>query len=69
MMELGGNTMITLDAKKKQTQRAYFKIPTAQTAEENCVSHNGGLIPVPGRDIIRAGVVSGRRERHGLHQP
>ena len=32
MMELGGNTIITLDAKKKHTQHAYFKLPSAQTA-------------------------------------
>ncbi len=51
MIELGGNTVITLDAKKKQKQRAYFKLGSAQSAEENCVSHNGGIIPVPGRDL------------------
>lgn len=33
-------------------QRAYYKIAAAQTAEENCVSHNGSLIPVPGRDVM-----------------
>ncbi len=59
MIELGGNTVITLDAKKKQTQRAYFKLPTAQSAEENCVSHNGGIIPVPGRDLYVQGWYQG----------
>ena len=39
----------------------YYKMPAAQTEQENCVAHNGGLIPVPGRDIMVAGVVSGRR--------
>jgi hypothetical protein len=29
----------------------YYKLPVAQTATENCVAHNGSLIPVPGRDI------------------
>jgi hypothetical protein len=29
----------------------YYKMPAAQTATENCVAHNGSLIPVPGRDI------------------
>ena len=48
MKELGGNTIISVDAKKKQAQHAYFKLPAAQSAEENCVSHNGGIIPVPG---------------------
>ena len=32
-----------------------------QTDLENCVAHNGSLIPVPGRDIMVAGVVPGRR--------
>jgi hypothetical protein len=59
MIELGGNTVITLDAKKKQTQRAYFKLPSAQAEEENCVSHNGGIIPVPGRDLYVQGWYQG----------
>jgi hypothetical protein len=59
MIELGGNTVITLDGKKKQTQRAYFKLPSAQAAEENCVSHNGGIIPVPGRDLYVQGWYQG----------
>jgi hypothetical protein len=59
MMEMGGNTTLTIDAKKKFTEHAYFKIPTAQAAQENCVSHNGGLIPVPGRDIMVQGWYQG----------
>ncbi len=31
---------------------SYFKIPSAQTEEENCVAHNGSVVPVPGRDIF-----------------
>lgn len=31
---------------------SYFKIPSAQTEQENCVAHNGSVIPVPGRDIF-----------------
>ena len=30
----------------------YYKMPAPQTDEENCVAHNGSLIPVPGRDIM-----------------
>ena len=30
----------------------YFKLPAWQTASENCVAHNGSLVPVPGRDIM-----------------
>jgi hypothetical protein len=29
----------------------YYKLPAAQGNTENCVAHNGSLIPVPGRDI------------------
>ena len=29
----------------------YYKMPAAQGDTENCVAHNGSLIPVPGRDI------------------
>ena len=59
MMEMGGNTILTIDPKRKYTQHAYYKIPTAQTAQENCVSHNGGLVPVPGRDIMVQGWYQG----------
>ena len=30
----------------------YYKMPAAQTEQENCVAHNGSIIPVPGRDIM-----------------
>jgi hypothetical protein len=29
----------------------YYKMPAAQGDSENCVAHNGSLVPVPGRDI------------------
>jgi uncharacterized protein (DUF305 family) len=32
--------------------RNHYKLPAAQTAEENCVAHNGSIIPVPGRDLF-----------------
>lgn len=59
MMEMGGNTVLTIGADRKMTQHAYFKLPSAQTAQENCVSHNGSLIPVPGRDIAVQGWYQG----------
>ena len=30
---------------------SYYKLPAAQSDTENCVAHNGSLVPVPGRDI------------------
>src|SRR5256712_10676045 len=38
-----GNTM---------TFQSYYKLPAPQTAYENCVAHNGTLMPIPGRDIM-----------------
>ena len=35
----------------KLTFGSYYKMPAAQGDSENCVAHNGSLIPVPGRDI------------------
>jgi hypothetical protein len=59
MMEMGGNTVLTIGSDRKMTQHAYYKIPTGQAANENCVSHNGSLIPVPGRDIVVQGWYQG----------
>jgi uncharacterized protein (DUF305 family) len=32
--------------------RSYFKLPAPQLETENCVAHNGSIVPVPGRDIL-----------------
>ncbi|MEM9760332.1 MAG: DUF305 domain-containing protein, partial [Pseudomonadota bacterium] len=32
--------------------RSYFKIGAPQVEQENCVAHNGSVVPVPGRDIF-----------------
>jgi hypothetical protein len=39
--------------------RGYYKLPAAQTEQENCVAHNGSIIPVPGRDIMVQGWYQG----------
>lgn len=36
----------------KLSLASYYKMPAAQEETENCVAHNGSLVPVPGRDII-----------------
>ncbi|MEV4101760.1 hypothetical protein AB0J42_15995 [Nonomuraea sp. NPDC049649] len=36
----------------KLEKRGYFKIPRHQQETENCVAHNGSLVPVPGKDIM-----------------
>ena len=45
-----GNTM---------TFQSYYKLPVPQTPNENCVAHNGTLIPIPGRDIMIQGWYQG----------
>jgi len=32
--------------------RSYYKMPAPQLDQENCVAHNGSIVPVPGRDIF-----------------
>jgi uncharacterized protein (DUF305 family) len=32
--------------------RSHYKMPAPQVETENCVAHNGSIIPVPGRDIF-----------------
>jgi len=37
---------------KKLVFQGYYKLPAPQSAQENCVAHNGSIVPVPGRDIM-----------------
>jgi hypothetical protein len=37
---------------KKLVFKGYYKMPAPQSDTENCVAHNGSLVPVPGRDIM-----------------
>jgi uncharacterized protein (DUF305 family) len=32
--------------------RSYYKLPAPQVEQENCVAHNGSVVPIPGRDIF-----------------
>jgi hypothetical protein len=47
----GANAIFDIVDRKMRFQ-GYFKIPAPQTDKENCVAHNGSLVPVPGRDIM-----------------
>jgi hypothetical protein len=49
--EWGANAIFTLNNGKMEFQ-SYYKLPAAQTSNENCVAHNGSLIPIPGRDVM-----------------
>jgi hypothetical protein len=44
---------------KKLRFASYYKMPAPQTEQENCVAHNGSLVPVPGRDIMVQGWYQG----------
>ncbi len=57
-MEWGANAVFTIEDGEMVFQ-SYYKMPAPQTTEENCVAHNGSLIPVPGRDIMIQGWYQG----------
>ena len=50
-MEWGADALFTIENNKLKFH-SYYKMPAAQTAQENCVAHNGSLIPIPGRDVM-----------------
>jgi uncharacterized protein (DUF305 family) len=47
----GANAIYDIVGSKLQF-RNYYKLPAIQTEQENCVAHNGSVVPVPGRDIF-----------------
>ena len=50
-LEWGSDAIFTIEDRKLKFQ-SYYTLPSAQTANENCVAHNGSLIPIPGRDVM-----------------
>ena len=56
--EWGANAIFSIE-NGKMVFKSYFKMPAPQTSQENCVAHNGSLIPVPGRDIMVQGWYQG----------
>jgi hypothetical protein len=49
--EWGADAIFKLVGQQMQFQ-SYYKLPAPQTPQENCVAHNGSLIPIPGRDVM-----------------
>lgn len=47
-----GANMIATIQNRTLRGRAFHKLPSAQGADQNCVAHNGNIIPVPGRDLM-----------------
>ena len=50
--EWGADALFTIDASKHMTFKSYYKLSAPQTVNENCVAHNGSLIPIPGREVM-----------------
>jgi hypothetical protein len=49
--EWGADAIFTIVNDRLRFQ-SYYKLPAPQTPQENCVAHNGSLIPIPGRDVM-----------------
>jgi hypothetical protein len=56
--EWGANALFAIENGKMQF-KSYYKIPAPQTSFENCVAHNGSLIPIPGREVMVQGWYQG----------
>jgi hypothetical protein len=56
--EWGADAIFTIE-NKNLTFHSYYKMPAPQTEFENCVAHNGSLIPIPGRDVMVQGFYQG----------
>ncbi|MCZ2262703.1 LVIVD repeat-containing protein [Isoptericola sp. QY 916] len=58
--ELGANGIYDIEKERKKGGKhetklvfqSYYKIPRINDASENCVAHNGSLIPVKGKDLM-----------------
>jgi hypothetical protein len=49
--EWGADALFTID-NGQMNFKSYYKMSAPQTVFENCVAHNGSLIPIPGRDVM-----------------
>ena len=48
----GANAIFRIREGGEMELAGYYKLPVPQTETENCVAHNGSIVPVPGRDIM-----------------
>jgi len=49
--EWGADAIFSIENGKLKFH-SYYKLPAPQSDKENCVAHNGSLIPIPGRDVM-----------------
>jgi hypothetical protein len=57
-MEWGADAIFTIENNKLVFHK-YYKMPAPQTVQENCVAHNGSLVPIPGREVMVQGWYQG----------
>jgi hypothetical protein len=57
--EWGANALFTIVGGDSLEFKSYYKMPATQTSMENCVAHNGSLIPIPGREVMVQGWYQG----------
>ena len=50
--EWGANAIFTIEQGRDMKFQSYYKLSAPQTEHENCVAHNGSLIPIPDRDVM-----------------
>src|SRR5258708_2292516 len=50
-LEWGADALFSIENNKLKFH-SYYKMPAPQTAQENCVAHNGSLIPLPAPHVI-----------------
>jgi hypothetical protein len=50
--EWGADAIFTLSGQSSMQFQSYYKMSAPQLPSENCVAHNGSLIPIPGRDVM-----------------
>ncbi len=56
--EWGADALFSIE-NGKMVFKSYYKLPAPQTSLENCVAHNGSLIPIPDRDVMVQGWYQG----------
>ena len=54
----GADAIFSRDGSNMKLE-GFYKMPAPQTDKENCVAHNGSLIPIPGRDVMAQGWYQG----------
>ena len=57
-LEWGADALFTIE-KRRMHFKSYYKMAAPQTSFENCVAHNGSLIPIPGREVMVQGWYQG----------